>query len=191
MEVALLLLQCGANPNDSQCDPLSGESEHFRRSLDAPPFSILTVPSPFSLAIELGHDCIVEAMLSTGRCDPNSFYDENCSVPKVRPLSFALGNVVGAQLDNRFRIVKLLLQHGATVANPDTVLAMRWPSAEVLAELLKHGADPNSTFGLWKSTLLHSLCSETVSDRMAKVEALFDANVDPNAKDVVRVPKVD
>ena len=69
------------------------------------------------------------------------------------------------------------------------VQALEWPSAEVLVELLKHGGNPNSKpFGLYRRTLLHVLCSETTidrMDRMAKIEALVEANVDPNMKDEV------
>ena len=55
-----------------------------------------------------------------------------------------------------------------------------------MRELFKFGADPNARDEILK-TLLFDLCSETFSDRIAKIEAFVEAKVDPNLKDDVRV----
>ena len=81
----------------------------------------------------------------------------------------------------------MLLKYGAKVEKNDLLLAVRWPTAEVLGELLRNGADPNWTMTLPNWTLLHILCAEPfVGERMEKIRVLIAAGADPNAKDQVK-----
>ena len=181
LDLALLLLDRGADAND--CHVTQREGSPGSRRLQ------VLVPSPYCYAIELGHDGIVETMLTKGLCSADSF-----RVPghRTRPLSLALQGVVTEELSRRFRIVKLLLEHGARPEDEDSLLAVRWPTAETLRELLNHGADPNGILRLpnmtyW--TLLHILCAESfVGERMEKIKMVIEAGGDPNAKDRVHGP---
>ena len=207
VELALELLDRGADANDCHVTPLhdmvslrffrggggggnnSNNSNNNNHHASTPPPRRVQVqvPSPFCYAIELGCDRLVESMLSKGLCSPNSFGVEG---HESRPLTLALQGVVTEEFVRRFRIVKLLLERGAKVEKNDSLLAVRWPTAEVLRELLRHGADPNWTMTLPNWTLLHILCAEPfVGERMEKIRTLIEAGADPNAKDQVRKRK--
>ena len=176
--LAHLLLDHGADPNDAHViEP---------DALDDPRLPRVLVPPPFCYAIELGHDSLVETMLSRRLCSA-----ETCHGPgqRTRPLSLALQSTAMIDFQRRLRVLKLLLEHGARPQGDDLASALQWPTADALRELMPHVQDVNAAMAMprknWR--LLHVLCSETpVGERMQKIKLLVSAGADLNVRDVVR-----
>lgn len=120
----------------------------YKEVLNDPP--LVTAIMTKGVTIEM-----IQMLLQEG-CDPNSMIANNGNVYKNHHINTNNSSLYCALVQKRNDIVKLLLDNGATVTNEHSIGYGCW-SADIIEciddyamveLLLKHGADPNSSYSL-------------------------------------------